>query len=171
MKEEAMVSMVSSERLTKQDAGSMIFLLQQIQEKHNYLPEDVLRKVAVERDVPLIDIYSLATFYKSFSLTPRGKHKVTVCTGTACHVHGAQKVEEEISRILGVEPGSTTRDGEYSLESVNCLGACALAPLVTIDGDYHGNMTPAKLYGLFGERVSDKKSARCHCQNEVIAAI
>lgn len=128
---------------------SLISLLHQIQEHYNYLPEEVLREVAEKTGIPPIEVYRVATFYKAFSLVPRGKHKVVVCCGTACHVRGSEKVVEEISRILGVKPGGTTADARYSLETVNCLGACALAPLVAVDNDYYGRMTPSKIRRLF----------------------
>jgi len=101
---------------------TIVALLQAIQEKYNYLPEELLSKAAKEMEVPLIDIYSVAKFYKSFSLVPKGRHRVVTCTGTACHVRGSEKITEEISRILGVEVDSTSEDGEHSLECVNCVG-------------------------------------------------
>lgn len=138
--------------------GSLIGMLHRVQEKYGYLPENILRELARETDTPLIDIYSVVTFYKSFSLEPKGKHVVYICSGTACHVRGSDKAAEEISRILGVEPGSTTPDGEYSLETVNCLGACALAPLVVVDEDYYGQVTPAKARKLFKNYQKDAGS-------------
>ena len=134
--------------LVKQQEGSLVGLLQEIQEIYGYLPEDVLREVARSKGIPLIDVFSVATFYKAFSLKPKGKNRITACTGTACHVRGSQKVAEEISRSLGIRPGDTTEDGLYSLETVNCVGACALAPLVLVNEESHGNMTPAKAANL-----------------------
>ena len=128
---------------------SIVTVLQSIQEKYNYLPEDLLKKTAQEMNIPLIEVYSVATFYKSFSLVPRGEHMIVTCMGTACHVRGSDAVTEEISRLLNVNRGATSNDGKYTLECVNCLGACALAPLVIVDGQYHGNMTPAKIHRLF----------------------
>ncbi len=138
---------------------STITLLQAIQEKYNYLPEEVLKRAAKEMNIPLIDLYSVATFYKSFSLVPRGKHEIVTCSGTACHVRGSEKVTEEISRTLGVDRDSTSNDGEYSLKCVNCVGACALAPLVIVDGQYHGHMTPLKVHRLFNSDQSGGKIA------------
>ncbi len=144
----------------KETAGqnnvSLVALLQEVQERYNYLPEDVLRELAREKNLSLMEMYSVATFYKSFSLQPRGKHKVATCSGTACHVRGSEKVTEELSRVLGIKPGETSQDGAYSLETVNCLGACALAPLVVVDGEYHGNMTAARAAALIKEHL--KKS-------------
>jgi len=155
------------ENLKKPNGSSVVSLLQEVQEKYNYLPEEILREIAKERDIPLIDIYSVATFYKAFSLAPKGKHKIVTCSGTACHVRGSEKVAREISRVLGIEPGYTTKDGLYSLENVNCLGACALAPLVVVDGKYHGNVTPAKALELFKmytvHEEEEKEEAGCRC--------
>jgi NADH-quinone oxidoreductase subunit E len=99
-------------------------------------------------EIPLIDIYGIATFYKAFSLTPRGKHLVTCCLGTACHVRGSISVLEELERRLCVPPGGTTDDREFTLETVNCLGSCALGPVVVFDDEYHGQMTPARVGNL-----------------------
>jgi NADH-quinone oxidoreductase subunit E len=101
--------------------------------------------VAQELNIPLIQVYGVATFFKAFSLEPRGEHLVCVCLGTACHVRGAQSVLDETERHLGIEAGHNTEDMKYSLETVNCLGACALGPLMVIDGEYHGQMTTAKV--------------------------
>jgi len=139
---------------------SIVDLLQDIQDKYNYLPEEVLRNLAAEKNLSLIDIYSVATFYKSFSLVPRGNHKIVCCSGTACHVRGCKKVTEEISRILDVKPGGITEDGEYSLETVNCLGACALAPLVVFDGEYCGKMTPSQVELFLEEHLSALKKKK-----------
>ncbi len=124
---------------------SLIFKLQQIQRQHGYLPEEELEKMSKEAAVPLVDLYSLATFYKSFNLSKPGKHHVCVCSGTACHVRGSQRVFEEITAQVGLDgQEGTTPDGLYTVKKVNCLGACASAPLVTVDGNYHGQVTPKK---------------------------
>jgi len=99
-------------------------------------------------DVPLIEVFRLANFYQAFSLKPRGRHLVTVCQGTACHVQGAPKLVDEVLGQLGVEPGETTKDGAFTVETVNCLGACALAPVIIIDGQYYEHMTSMKLRDL-----------------------
>jgi len=136
---------------------SLLALLQDLQQRYNYLPEESLREIAQKHNLSLMEIYSVATFYKSFSLRPRGRHKIVVCSGTACHVRGSEKVADELSRIFNLQPGDTAEDGEYSLETVNCLGACALAPLVVVDGEYHGNMTAAIAATLFKERLKKMK--------------
>jgi NADH:ubiquinone oxidoreductase subunit E len=123
----------------------LLAILQDIQAKHNYLPREALEHVAKECQVSLSRVYNLATFFRSFSLKPRGKHICTVCMGTACHVRGSPRIRDEMERNLKVKSGQTTADGQFTLEEVNCVGACALGPLVIIDGEYHGNMTPKEI--------------------------
>ena len=127
------------------DRSLLIPILHEIQREYRYLPESSLRELASTMDMPLVDIYGVATFFTSFSLVPKGKHIVTVCMGTACHVRNSVGVGEEAGRFLGIGSGETTKDMLFSLETVNCLGACALGPIVVVDGKYHGQMTPAKV--------------------------
>ena len=124
---------------------SLISILQDIQSEYHYLPEDALRAVASQLELPLIRVYGVATFFKAFSLKPRGEHIVSVCLGTACHVRGAPAVLDQVKRQLYIEPGETSEDMRFTLETVNCLGACALGPIVTVDGKYHGQMGPGKV--------------------------
>ncbi|MBI4722330.1 MAG: NAD(P)H-dependent oxidoreductase subunit E [Candidatus Stahlbacteria bacterium] len=124
---------------------SIIMILQDIQDKYNYLPQDVLKSLAKRLDIPLSKIHSIATYYKSFSLKPRGKHLIQVCLGTACHVRGGQRILEEIERELNIRAGETTNDLIFTLETVNCVGACALGPVVVINGNYHGQMRTTKV--------------------------
>jgi NADH-quinone oxidoreductase subunit E len=124
---------------------SLISILQDIQSLYHYLPEHSLRAVSRELNIPLVQVYGVATFFKAFSMEPRGEHIVCVCLGTACHVRGAQSVLDETKRRLGVEAGQSTKDMKYSLETVNCLGACALGPILVVDEEYHGQMTPSKV--------------------------
>ena len=124
---------------------SLISILQDIQSEYHYLPEEALREVATQLAIPLIQVYGVATFFKAFSLKPRGEHIVNVCLGTACHVRRAPAVLDEVKRRLGIEAGETTEDMRFSLETVNCLGACALGPIVVVDGKYHGQMSPGKV--------------------------
>ncbi len=119
-----------------QDGGGLISLLEAIQSKYSYLPEEALKLVAKETGRSLIDIYGVATFYKAFSLKPRGKHLLSVCLGTACHVRNAPSIAREVENLLGIKPGQTTSDKEFTFETVNCLGACALGPVVVVDGHY-----------------------------------
>ena len=160
---------VDKKKFINKNGKSLVALLQDIQEQYNYLPEDVLRDVAAKQNLSLMDIYSVATFYKSFTLYPRGRHQVVTCSGTACHVRGSEKVTHEISRMLGIKPGETTADGEYSLESVNCLGACALAPLLVVDGEYHGNVTAARAVVVLKEQLKQMKGQTGKDLNAVIA--
>jgi NADH-quinone oxidoreductase subunit E len=123
----------------------LIEVLQDVQNEYNYLPPEVLGEVSDRLGVPLIDVFRAASFYKAFSLTPRGKHQLTVCMGTACHVRGSKLVLEEMERQVGVKAGGTTEDLEYTLETVNCVGACALGPVVIGDGTYFGKLKLARV--------------------------
>ncbi|MDQ7826574.1 MAG: NAD(P)H-dependent oxidoreductase subunit E [Candidatus Eremiobacteraeota bacterium] len=122
------------------DRDGLIAALGTIQSKCGYLPEEEMRALAGKSNYSLIDIYGVATFYRMFSLKPRGKHLISVCLGTACHVRGGPAVAGEFKRQLGIKPGETTEDGEFTLETVNCLGACALGPIVVVDGHYFSNV-------------------------------
>lgn len=123
-----------------EDRGALIAILEEIQAEYGYLPQEALRTVADRTGRSLVDVYGVATFYRSFSLQPRGKHLISVCLGTACHVRGAPMVIEEFERQLGIRADETTPDREFTLETVNCLGACALGPIVVVDGDYFRNV-------------------------------
>jgi NADH:ubiquinone oxidoreductase subunit E/NAD-dependent dihydropyrimidine dehydrogenase PreA subunit len=127
------------------ERAPLISVLQDVNQQLGYLPEAALRYVSHHTREPLLAVYHVATFYKAFSLTPRGKHVIRVCMGTACHVRGAPRVLEALESELGVKSGQTTEDQTFSLETVNCLGTCPLAPVVTIDSKYHGNTSPPKM--------------------------
>lgn len=127
---------------------NLLALLRDVQKEYGYLPEEKLREIAKKLDKPLIDVYGVATFYRSFSLTPRGRHHVKVCLGTACHVRGSHRVVEETEKRLGINAGETSQDGKYSLETVMCLGCCAIGPVFVVDGKYHGQVTPAKVASI-----------------------
>ncbi len=145
--------------------SSLLAILQDIQAKYNWLPPESLNLASKKLCVPLIDVYSVATFYHAFSLTPRGRHLVTVCLGTACHVRGAPSVLGRIKDRLGIDAGCTTRDNLFTLETVNCLGACALAPIVVVDGNYHGQTTVSKVDGIlnkYKKKPLKKKSFKKH---------
>jgi NADH:ubiquinone oxidoreductase subunit E/NAD-dependent dihydropyrimidine dehydrogenase PreA subunit len=133
----------TDEIIDRHGAGrsALIMILQDANESFRYLPEEVLRRVSQRLSVPYAEVFGTASFYKSFSLEPRGLHLIQVCLGTACHVRGAARILEEFQRILSVEAGMTTDDRLFTLETVNCLGACALGPIVVVDGEYHGSMT------------------------------
>ena len=130
---------------TKENNKNLLSVLQDIQARYSYLPEEKLIETAKTLDMPLIDVYGAATFYQSFSLTPRGRHQVKVCLGTACHVRGASRICKEVERKLDIKPGETSEDGEFSLETVMCLGCCAIGPVVVIDSKYYGQMTRTKV--------------------------
>lgn len=125
--------------------GALMHILQAIQDEYNYLPRETLFLVSERMEIPISRIYNVVTFYKAFSLVPRGRHILSVCMGTACHVRGAAKVAEEIERCLSIKSGETTEDKKFTLNTVNCLGACALGPVVVIDGEYFGKVTPDKI--------------------------
>ncbi len=126
---------------------SLIQVLQDVQRAYRYLPCDVLARVAAELSVPVSKVFSVATFYKAFALAPRGRTVVRVCTGTACHIRGAAQIAEEVVRALHVAPGETTPDGEFSIETVNCVGACAMAPVLIVGERYCGNAKAAGVEG------------------------
>jgi len=131
--------------------GALISILQEIQAKYGYLPADALRGVAEASGRPLVEVYGVATFYKAFRLKPRGRHFMVACLGTACHVRGGPKVAEELERQLGIRAGETTPDRTFTLETVNCLGACALGPIVVADGRYFPNVSPADVKKILQE--------------------
>ena len=135
---------------------SLIQVLQDANEKFNYLPEEALRRISGRLDIPYAEVYGTASFYKAFSLEPRGEHIIQVCMGTACHVRGAQRVLEELERRLDIEAGQTSKDRKFTLETVNCLGACALAPVVAVDGRFHGQMVPGKVPEMLDLCLSGK---------------
>ena len=123
----------------------LISLLQDIQAEFNYIPQDVLIRISQKLEIPLSQVFSVATFFKAFSLKPRGRHVITVCMGTACHVRGGQRLVDKMSRDYKLQPGDTSPDERFTLETVNCLGACALGPVVVVDGKYESQVTPDKL--------------------------
>lgn len=125
--------------------ASLISVLEAVQARYRYLPREALVLTSRYLGVPLSQVHSVATFYSAFSLKPRGRYLVNVCMGTACHVRGSGRVLAEIEKRLKIKPGETTPDRRFTLETVNCLGACALGPVVVIDGQYHGQMTPSKV--------------------------
>ena len=130
------------------DPGMLVAILQDIQAEYNYLPKETLTQVSEGLDIPMTQVYSVATFFKAFSLKPRGRHIINVCLGTACHVRGAGRVLDEIGRQLDIKAGETTQDFRFTMETVNCVGACALGPIVVIDGKYSGQMKTDKVKTL-----------------------
>jgi NADH-quinone oxidoreductase subunit E len=135
----------------QRDPGSVIAILQDVQEQFSYLPPPALQLISHELAVPLSRVLSLATFYRAFSLKPRGKHRVTVCLGTACHVRGGPKVLEEFERKLGVKSGETTADNEFTLQTVACLGCCAIGPVVVMDDEYHAQTSTRQVETIINQ--------------------
>ena len=130
------------------DQRYSLAIMQDLQHEFQYIPREGLEALAAYLNMPLSSLYSMATFYKALSLKPKGRHIIKLCDGTACHIRGSASLRDGITRILGIEDGETTPDGLFSLDLVNCLGSCALAPVVVIDDTYYGKMTVEKLPGL-----------------------
>ncbi|MDP2920303.1 MAG: NAD(P)H-dependent oxidoreductase subunit E [Dehalococcoidia bacterium] len=130
------------------DPAMLVSILQDTQTELGYLPRKALAEIHKELNIPLTQVYGVATFFKAFSLEPRGRHQIQVCMGTACHVRGAEKILDTVERELGIMPGENDKDLRFSLETVNCVGACALGPIVIVDGDYAGEMKIDKVKPL-----------------------
>ena len=126
------------------EASSLIQVLLAIQSEIHWLPKEALERVSRKLQVPLTRIQHIATFYKAFSLVPKGRHKIHICMGTACHVRGATRILDTVKDATGIKPGETDLDLKFSLETVNCLGCCALGPVMEVDGKVHGKMSPVK---------------------------
>jgi NADH-quinone oxidoreductase subunit E len=127
------------------DASALIQVLLEIQSENHWLPKEALEKVSKKLEVPLNQIQHVATFYKAFSLVPRGRHEIQVCMGTACHIRGSPRVLDVVQDLIGIGPGETDLDLKFSLETVNCLGCCAMGPVMVVDGKYHGKTVPAEV--------------------------
>ncbi len=128
--------------------GSLIQILLEIQRENHWLPKEALERVAQRLNVPLSRIQHIVTFYKAFSLVPRGRHEIHICMGTACHVRGAPRLLDTLKGLIGINPGETDMDLRFSLETVNCLGCCALGPVVEVDGKYHGKIGASEIEGI-----------------------
>ncbi len=152
-----------------ENQSSLIMVLQDVQARYNYLPQEAIQIVSEHFGVPRSQIYSIVSFYKCFSLEPRGIHKVDVCTGTACHVRGADKLIRQLSDELGINPGQTTADKSITLNTVHCVGACSMGPVVAVDGEYYGEMTPVKLSATIKKCCSGKDE--CVCDTSTEAAV
>jgi NADH-quinone oxidoreductase subunit E len=131
--------------------AAILSILQDIQTKEKYLPKDVLEQVSQKMHIPLANIFRIATFYNALSIKPRGRHKIDVCLGTACHVRGGSKIVDKLERDLGVAVGETTKDKRFTLESVRCVGCCSLGPVVVVDGNVFGRVTQEKAPALLKE--------------------
>ncbi|MBI5522044.1 MAG: NAD(P)H-dependent oxidoreductase subunit E [Desulfarculus sp.] len=126
------------------EASSLIQILLEIQSENSWLPKEVMERISQELQVPLTRVHHISTFYKAFSLVPKGRHEVHICMGTACHVRGATRVLDAVQDLTGIKPGETDLELKFSLETVNCLGCCALGPVLEIDGKTYGKMTPVE---------------------------
>lgn len=135
----------------KHEQGCLMPIMQRAQDIFGYLPEDVQNYIAKELDIPVSDIYGVATFYAQFNLEPKGKYIISVCLGTACYVKGAQLVLDKLEEVLGVPAGSTTPDGVFTLNATRCLGACGLAPVIMVNDDVYGRLTPDQIPGIIAK--------------------
>lgn len=131
--------------------SAILSILQDIQAKEKYLPKEVLEQVSQKMRIPMANIFRIATFYNALSIKPRGRHKVDVCLGTACHVRGGNKIIDKLSRDLGIQVGETTKDKRFTLELVRCVGCCSLGPVMVVDGNVFGRLTQEKVPGLLRE--------------------
>ena len=138
---------------------ALISILHDVQDRYKYLPDEALKMVASRLHMDINQIYGVATFYKSFSLVPKGKHSITLCLGTACHVRGGPKILRELKGLLHIEPGQTTADKQVSLNVVNCLGVCAIGPVMFVDGKFHGEMNPVKAMRII-EKINKNNNKR-----------
>ena len=129
-------------------SGNLLPVLQGAQEIYGYLPIEVQRIIAKELDVSMTEIYGVASFYSQFKLNPDGEIAIAVCLGTACYVKGSGQIADKVTELVGVAPGETSPDGKYSFEATRCIGACGLAPVVTVNGDVYGRLTPADVEGM-----------------------
>jgi NADH-quinone oxidoreductase subunit E len=145
-------------KYTPRDKSSLISILQAVQKQEGYLSPEAVELISRHLGISKSQVFGVATFYRSFSFTPKGECCLSVCVGTACHVRGAQIIAEELERVLGIKAGETTPDRKFSVETVSCLGACALGPIVVEDGQYHGQMNINKTQALLEKLQEGKKS-------------
>jgi len=135
---------------------ALISILHDVQDRYKYLPDEALKMVASRLRMDINEIYGVATFYKSFTLTPQGKHSITLCLGTACHVRGGPKILRELKGLLHIEPGQTTADKQFSLNVVNCLGVCAIGPVMMVDRKFYGEMSSIRAKKII-EKLNNKR--------------
>jgi len=133
------------------EEGILIQVLLDVQHEYNWLPQEALKRISDRLGVAFSKVYRVASFYKAMSLTPRGHHLIRVCLGTACHVRGAPRILDNVEQALNIKAGETTQDMKFTVERVNCLGCCALGPVMVIDGEAHGNLVPAKVQEILNE--------------------
>lgn len=149
--------MKKTHRTSHSDQKELIHMLHKVQRENGYIPPESISKVSQQLKISESEIFGVLTFYKAFTLEPRGKHLITICMGTACHVRGAPVILDEFRRRLGIEPGETTEDKSFTLETVNCVGACALGPIIISDGTYHGQMKTKDVKEIIEEFKKEKK--------------
>ena len=138
----------------KDDKSQLMHVMQEAQGIYGYLPREVQVMIAEGMDIPLEKIYGVATFYAQFSLSPKGEYDISVCLGTACYVKGAQQLTDKIVEVLGIEPGECTADGKFSLEECRCIGACGLAPVLTVNGEVYGKITADDVPGILAKYMN-----------------
>ncbi len=141
------------------DQRELIHILHEIQKKFGYIPAQAVSRISKQLKISESEIFGVLTFYKAFSLKPRGEHLITVCMGTACHVRGAPMILDEFKRKLGIESGETTEDNQFTLETVNCVGACALGPIAKADGEYHGQLKTREVDKIIKELMNKKRNS------------
>lgn len=151
----------------KKHGNFLIAILQDIQKHYNYLPEDPMRILANKLDITLRDVYSVASFYKAFSFNEKGKHVITACLGTACHVRGGPKIVDAITKELNIKPGETTKDLEFTLETAACLGCCAIGPIVVVDGVYFSNVKPTMIKNIIEQAKAGMKKVDIQEQQQI----
>jgi NADH-quinone oxidoreductase subunit E len=148
------------------DPGMLIPMMQDLQAEYGYLPADQLRAIAKELKIPLTRVYGVAMFYSSFRLAPKGAHEVTLCMGTVCHLKGAPRISEAICEEYGIQPGGTTADRLFTLQAVNCVGACALAPVMIVDGKYYDGVTPESALQILGSLSPEDEGSEAQARAE-----
>jgi len=139
---------------------AIISILHDVQDRYKYLPDEALKMVASRLRMDINEIYGVATFYKSFTLTPQGKHSITLCLGTACHVRGGPKILRELKGLLYIEPGQTTADRQFSLNVVNCLGVCAIGPVMMVDRKFYGEMNPIRAKKIIEKLNNNRRGVK-----------
>jgi len=149
--------MSRAEDETRQDQREIIHMLHDVQSHYGYIPGKIISRLSKQLKISESEIFGILTFYKAFTLKPRGKHLITICMGTACHVRGAPMILDEFKRKLEIEPGETTEDNQFTLETVNCVGACALGPIAIADGAYHGQMKTREVDSLIEKLKVEKR--------------
>ncbi len=142
------------------DVGMLIPMLQDVQTEHGYLPAEQLRSLSNQLEIPLTRVYGVSTFYASFRFAPKGQHEVTLCMGTVCYLKGANRISDAICEEFNIEPGGTTADRLFTLQAVNCVGACAVAPVMLVDGNYYETMTPDSALDVIHGLSSNKGAAQ-----------